>query len=330
MGLLVEGKWQDQWYDTSRSGGRFERAAARFRNWITPDGSPGSSGVGGFKAEPGRYHLYVSYACPWAHRTLIYRQIKGLSGMIGLSVTHWHMGQNGWTFEDGEGVVVDPMVHARYLYEIYLAAAPDMTGRCTVPILWDRQKRTIVSNESAEIIRMFNSAFDGCGATAGDYYPAELREDIDALNERIYHTLNNGVYRSGFATTQAAYEEAVMPLFKMLDDLESTLSTRRFLCGDRITEADWRLLPTLLRFDLIYHGHFKCNLFRLIDYPNLWGYTRDLYQQPGVAQTCNFFHAKQHYYGSHPSVNPSRIVPIGPELNFEAPHDRQRLGGHGI
>ncbi|MDT0634642.1 glutathione S-transferase family protein [Spectribacter hydrogenoxidans] len=322
MGLLIDGVWHDQWYDTDSTGGRFERNEASFRHWITADGRPGPSGEGGFAAEPGRYHLYVSRACPWAHRTLIYRKLKGLEDMISLSVTHWFMGDKGWTFAEGPGVVPDPIHDADYIHQVYQAAVPDMTGRCTVPLIWDKQRQTIVTNESAEIIRMFNSAFDSVGATPGDYCPADQRDEIDALNERIYHTVNNGVYKAGFATTQQAYEEAVAPLFDTLDFLEDRLSRQRYLCGDAITEADWRLLPTLLRFDLVYHGHFKCNRRRIVDYPNLWGYTRDLYQQPGIADTCNFDHAKRHYYESHDTVNPTRIVPVGPDMDLDAPHGR--------
>lgn len=322
MGLLIDGQWHDQWYDTDQSGGRFERTEAQWRNWVTPDGAPGPSGDGGFKAEPGRYHLYVSYACPWAHRTLIYRQLKGLTNMIGLSVVHWRMREHGWTFDAADGVIPDPHLGAERLYQIYQAADPKATCRSTVPILWDTQHRTLVSNESAEIIRMFNSAFDGVGAAPGDYYPEALRAEIDALNERIYTTVNNGVYRAGFATTQAAYEEAVYPLFDTLNWLEARLATRRYLCGDQPTEADWRLLPTLLRFDLVYVGHFKCNLKRLVDYPHLWAYTRDLYQHPGIADTCNFEHAQRHYYESHPTINPTGIVPAGPQLDLDAPHGR--------
>lgn len=322
MGLLIDGVWHDQWYDTDSTGGRFERNEAKFRNWITADGRAGPSGEGGFAAEPGRYHLYVSWACPWAHRTLIYRKLKGLEDMISLSVTHWFMGEKGWTFADGPGVIPDPIHHADFIHQAYQAAVPDMTGRCTVPLIWDKQRNAIVTNESAEIIRMFNSAFDGVGAAPGDYCPEHLRDEIDSLNERIYHTVNNGVYKSGFATSQQAYEEAVEPLFDTLDFLEDRLSRQRYLCGDAITEADWRLLPTLLRFDLVYHGHFKCNRRRIVDYPNLWGYTRDLYQQPGIADTCNFAHAKRHYYESHDTVNPTGIVPLGPDVDFNTPHGR--------
>ena len=325
MGLLINGQWHDQWYDTDQHGGRFKRQEQAFRHWVTADGSPGPSGDGGFAAEPGRYHLYVSYACPWAHRTLIFRALKGLERFIDVSVVHWHMGSEGWTFEPGEGVTGDKlMAHAR-LQDVYLAADPDMTGRVTVPILWDTRRQTIVNNESAEIIRMFNSAFDAIGAKAGDYYPEHLRDDIDRLNAKIYDSVNNGVYKAGFASTQAAYDEAVVPLFETLDWLEARLASQRFLLGDQPTEADWRLFPTLLRFDTAYHGHFKCNRRRIVDYPHLWAYTRDLYQWPGIASTVNLTHVARHYYGSHPAVNPTGVVPIGPELDFDAPHDRDAL-----
>ncbi|MEM9114190.1 MAG: glutathione S-transferase family protein [Myxococcota bacterium] len=322
MGLLVDGQWKDKWYETKKSGGRFVRQDAKFRNWVTSDGAPGPSGEGGFEAEKGRYHLYVSYACPWAHRTLIYRSLKSLQDHVSLSVVHWFMGEQGWTFEEGPGVVSDPINGARYIYNVYQAADPHFTGRCTVPILWDKKRSTIVSNESSEIIRRFNSAFDGVGARPGDYLPEAHREEIERLNARIYETVNNGVYRSGFATSQEAYEEAVVPLFETLDVLEERLGHSRFLCGSQPTEADWRLLPTLLRFDLVYYGHFKCNLRRIVDYENLWAYTRDLYQHAGVAETCNFEHAQRHYYQSHESVNPTRIVPKGPLLDFNQAHGR--------
>ena len=322
MGLLVQGEWRDQWYDTESTGGRFVRQDSAFRNWITANGDPGPTGEGGFKAEPGRYRLYVSYACPWAHRTLIFRVLKGLEKMIDLSVVHWFMGDQGWSFEPGEGVIPDPLMQAKYLHEIYTKAQSDYTGRVTVPVLWDKQTHTIVNNESAEIIRMFNSAFDGAGATPGDYYPADLRDEIHAINDRVYHTVNNGVYKAGFATTQAAYEEAIAPLFETLDWLENQLATQRYLCGDRITEADWRLFTTLVRFDPVYFGHFKCNRKRIVDYPHLWGYVRDLYQTPKVADTVNFNHIKRHYYQSHATINPTRIVPVGPEIDFQAPHNR--------
>ncbi len=325
MGLLIEGEWVDRWYDTASSGGRFVREDAQFRNWITPDGSPGPSGEGGFPAEPGRYHLYVSLACPWAHRTLIFRRLKGLEAMIGVSVVHWHMGDRGWTFERGPGATGDRLYGHCFLYELYRRAKPDYSGRVTVPVLWDKRRETIVSNESSEIIRMLGRAFDGIGARPGDYYPAPLRSEIDALNARIYETVNNGVYRSGFATTQAAYEEAVTALFDSLAWLEDRLSSRRYLLGPRITEADWRLFTTLVRFDPVYHGHFKCNLRRLVDYPNLWGYTRELYQWRGVAETVEMTHIKRHYYGCHRTINPTGIVPLGPEIDFTAPHGRAHL-----
>ncbi|HTR16945.1 MAG TPA: glutathione S-transferase family protein [Acetobacteraceae bacterium] len=319
MGRLVEGIWHDEWYDTSRSSGAFVRESTTFRNWITPDGHPGPTGTGGFPAVPGRYHLYVSLACPWAHRTLILRALKGLAPMIGVSVTHWLMADEGWTFAPGEGVVPDTVNGVTRLHELYTRADPAYTGRVTVPVLWDKERRTIVSNESADIIRMFSSAFDRVGAHPGDYYPAPLRPKIDALNTRIYDTVNNGVYKAGFATTQAAYEAAVFPLFETLNWLEQRLSSRALLCGDVLTEADIRLFTTLVRFDAVYHGHFKCNLRRLTDYPHLWSFTRALYQHPGVRETVNFTHIKRHYYQSHRTINPSGIVPVGPELDFDAP-----------
>ncbi len=326
MGLLVDGKWHDQWYDTGSSGGRFVRSEAPFRNWITADGSPGPSGTGGFAAEAGRYHLYVSLACPWAHRTLIFRKLKGLERMIDVSVVHWLMREQGWTFAATRGATGDRLYGSAYLHEIYTRARPDHTGRVTVPVLWDKQRQTIVSNESAEIIRMLNTAFDTAGATPGDYYPAELRPEIDAINARVYATVNNGVYRAGFATTQTAYDEAVSELFASLDWLEELLGRRRYLAGARVTEADWRLFTTLVRFDPVYHGHFKCNLRRLVDYPNLWGYLRELYQWPGVAETVDLVHIKHHYYASHLTVNPTGIVPKGPLIDYGTPHGRDRLG----
>lgn len=325
MGLLIDGQWHDQWYDTDKHGGRFKRQKQAFRHWITPDGQAGPTGDAGFAAESGRYHLYISYACPWAHRALIFRAIKGLTDMIDVSVVHWHMGEDGWTFAPGEGVTGDKLMGHELLRDVYLAAEPNMTGRVTVPILWDTRRDTIVNNESAEIIRMFNTAFDGIGATPGDYYPPALREQIDAFNDRIYDTVNNGVYKAGFASTQAAYDEAVEPLFDSLDWLESCLADQRFLTGHQPTEADWRLFPTLLRFDTAYHGHFKCNRRRIVDYPNLWAYTRDLYQWPGIADTIDLGHVARHYYGSHPAVNPTGVVPIGPDLDFEQPHQRAAL-----
>ncbi|MDE0843444.1 glutathione S-transferase family protein [Psychrobacter pacificensis] len=325
MGLLVDGKWQDKWYDTEENGGRFEREDAGFRNWVTVDGSAGPTGVGGFKAEPDRYHLYVSLACPWAHRTLIYRKLKGLEQIIPISVVNPYMGENGWTFAEGEGVIPDPLIHADYAYELYIKAKPNYTGRVTVPILWDKKTNTIVSNESSEIIRMFNSAFDDVGALAGDFSPASLLPEIDDINAFVYTTINNGVYKAGFSTTQEAYEEAVIELFAALDTLEARLADKRYLTGSTITEADWRLFTTLVRFDAVYVGHFKCNLRRIIDYPNLWGYLRDLYQVPGIAETVNMEHIKQHYYTSHANINPTRIIPIGPAIDFTTAHHRDQL-----
>jgi putative glutathione S-transferase len=325
MGLLVNGHWSDRWYDTSAAGGRFLRQESGFRNWITPDGTPGPTGEGGFKAETGRYHLYVSLACPWAHRTLIFRALKGLETAISVSVVHWFMGKHGWTFDEGPGVIPDPILGAQRLYEVYTRSNPAYTGRVTVPVLWDKRRSVIVSNESSEIIRMLNSAFDDIGASPVDLHPGELREMIDTFNRRIYATVNNGVYKAGFATTQDAYEEAVRPLFSTLDVLEDRLATHRYLCGERLTEADWRLFTTLVRFDAVYVGHFKCNLRRIVDYPNLWGFTRELYQYPGIAETINFTHIKRHYYQSHESINPTHIVPVGPDLDFLSPHGRKRL-----
>ncbi|MDH3231393.1 MAG: glutathione S-transferase family protein [Alphaproteobacteria bacterium] len=325
MGLLIDGVWHDQWYDTRKTGGRFERQESAFRNWVTADGTPGPAGAGGFKAEPGRYHLYVSLACPWAHRTLIFRALKGLEDMVSVSVVNPLMLKQGWTFEPGDGVVPDSVNGADFMHRIYARADPAYTGRASVPVLWDRAQATIVNNESSEIIRMFNSAFDGVGATGPDFYPEPLHAAIDEINGPIYETVNNGVYRAGFATTQQAYDEAVATLFETLDMLEERLARQRYLTGDRITEADWRLFTTLVRFDPVYAGHFKCNVRRLVDYPNLWGYTRELYQVPGVAGTVNMDHIKNHYYGSHETINPTRIVPAGPTIDFTAPHGRDHL-----
>ncbi len=325
MGLLVDGKWVDQWYDTKASKGHFKRKPSQFRNWITADGSAGLSGKTGFKAEAGRYHLYISNACPWAHRTMIFRCLKGLEDMIDVSVVHPFMGADGWTFAEGKGVVPDPINNVEFAHQIYTAADADYTGRVTVPILWDKAQGTIVSNESSEIIRMFNTAFDGVGAKVGDFYPEAKRAEIDALNERIYSSVNNGVYKAGFSTTQAAYEEAVVPLFESLDWLEGILAKQRYLTGGKITEADWRLFTTLIRFDPVYVGHFKCNLKRIQDFPALSGYVRDLFQHPGVAKTVNMAHIKDHYYGSHESVNPTRVVPLGPEIDNFAPHGRAAM-----
>lgn len=326
MGLLVNGAWRDQWYDTKSTGGKFVRKPSRFRNWITPDGAPGPSGEGGFEAEADRYHLYISYACPWAHRTLIFRELKGLQDKISLSVVHPFMAGEGWTFDATyPGATGDAINDAGRLYEIYLKTDATYTGRVTVPVLWDKKRGTIVSNESSEIIRMFNASFDAVGARPGDYYPEPLRSEIDALNERVYDTVNNGVYKAGFATTQEAYEDAVVPLFESLDWLEARLARSRYLLGSAVTEADWRLFTTLVRFDPVYVGHFKCNLKRIADYPNLSGYVRDLYQQPGVAATVRLDHIKTHYYASHVTINPTRVVPLGPQVDYAAPHSRGLL-----
>lgn len=326
MGQLIDGKWHDVWYDTKSTGGAFKRSQAKFRNWITSDGEAGPSGVGGFTAEAGRYHLYVSLACPWAHRTLIFRQIKDLSDLIDVSVVHPDMLSEGWSLNDDyPGATGDKLYDVPLLHNVYTKAQPHMSGRVTVPILWDKQRETIVSNESSEIIRMFNSAFNRLTGNSDDYWPVELRDAMVPINDRIYDTLNNGVYKCGFATSQKAYDAAVGPLFDTLDWLESQLSENRYLMGDRITEADWRLFTTLVRFDLVYHGHFKCNRARIIDYPNIWGYLRELYQWPGVAETVNFDHITRHYHYSHDTVNPHRIVPTGPKLDFDASHDRNLL-----
>lgn len=316
MGLLVDGKWHDQWYDTEGNGGRFIRQESQFRNWITADGSAGPSGEGGFKAEPGRYHLYVALACPWANRALIMRKLKGLEEMISVSVVNPLMAENGWTFEPEEGVIPDPVIDAKFLYELYTHVEPEYSGRVTVPVLYDLKQNKIVNNESAEIMRILNSAFDEIGAKEGDYYPEELRSEIDAINEKVYHSVNNGVYKAGFATKQEVYQEEVAKLFDALDELEERLGKNRYLVGDQITEADWRLFTTLIRFDSVYYGHFKCNIKRITDYKNLWRYTRELYNWPGIAETINFKHIKEHYYCSHKNINPTGIVPVGPKLNF--------------
>lgn len=323
MGRLVDGDWKTEWYDTSSTGGHFKRTEAAFRNWITEDGSAGPSGEGGYAAESGRYHLYVSFACPWAHRALIFRALKGLEDHISVDVVHPDMLDDGWSFAaDFPGATGDRLLGKPYLRDVYLAALPGMTGRVTVPILWDKKTKTIVSNESSEIIRMFNSAFDRITGNTADYWPEDMRAEIEEVNGRIYNTLNNGVYKSGFATTQSAYDEAVATLFETMDWLEARLSTRRYLMGDRITEADWRLVPTLFRFDPVYVGHFKCDRNRLVDFPNLWGYTRELYQWPGVAETVNFDHIRRHYHLSHETINPHRILPIGAYIDWNAPHRR--------
>ncbi|WP_337245559.1 glutathione S-transferase family protein [Luteimonas sp. gir] len=316
MGMLIEGRWHRDDDGLVDGDGRLARPQTQFRNWITVDGRAGPTGEGGFAAQPGRYHLYVARACPWAHRTTLFRELKGLQGMIGLSVTHWLMADDGWTFAQGPGVVPDRVNGVDTVWQLYTAADPRYTGRVSVPVLWDTQRATIVSNESADIIRMFNSAFDEVGAAEGDYYPPDLREEIDAVNARIYDGLNNGVYKAGFATQQAAYDEAVEAVFATLDWLELRLSGEPFLCGHTLTEADWRLFTTLLRFDAVYHGHFKCNLRRLIDYPALLAYTQRLYRHPAVAPTVDFDHIKRHYYQSHRQINPTGIVPAGPVPPF--------------
>ena len=323
MGMLVDGQWHVQPILTESSSGRFQRRESSFRNWIRSDGS--TLLTPGFAPEVGRYHLYVSWACPWAHRTLIFRKLKGLEEAISVSVVDWFMGDDGWYFSDRDGATFDPIMGAEYMHQIYSAADPSYTGRVTVPVLWDKKTKSIVNNESSEIIRMFNSAFNEIGDTSVDYYPEALRSEIDEINERIYHTVNNGVYKSGFATTQEAYEEAVTALFDTLDLLEDRLRNQRYLVGSQITEADWRLFPTLVRFDPVYVGHFKCNIRRIVDYPALSNYLRDLYQMPGIAETVNFKHIKNHYYSSHESVNPTRIVPVGPQVNLNAPHNRHLL-----
>ena len=334
MGQLIDGQWQGE--DAARSTDAFERQAASFRDWVTADGQPNDDtphGARTFPAEPGRYHLYVAWACPWAHRTLILRSLKGLQSMISVSVLHPLMSAEGWRFgsdrEDTGEASIDHANGKRYLYEVYQAASSRFTGRVTVPVLWDRVRGNIVSNESADIVRMFNRAFDAQGAEPQDYYPKTLRAEIDTLNARIYETVNNGVYRAGFAGSQAAYEAAVTPLFETLGWLETRLATRRYLLGDATTEADWRLLPTLLRFDAIYAVHFKCSKRRLIDYPNLWAYTRDLYQTPGVADTFRLPPTLLHYYASHRSINPKGIVAVPPPLALDAPHKRAALGQRG-
>ncbi len=323
MGLLVDGIWHDTWYETKSTGGAFKRSTAQFRNWITADGSAGPSGTDGFKAESGRYHLYVSYACPWAHRTLIFRALKGLSEHISVSVVHPDMLDKGWTFEtDDAGATGDTLLSKSYAHQIYTEVDPNYTGRVTVPILWDKTRHTIVSNESSEIIRMLNAAFDGITGNTLDFWPEEKRDAIEEINTRIYDTVNNGVYKAGFATTQAAYDAAIQPLFDTLDWLDAHLGQNRYLLGDTLTEADWRLFTTLVRFDPVYHLHFKCNKKRLIDYPNLWAYTRELYQVPGVAETVHLRHIVRHYHYSHDTINPHRILPINPDLNWDAPHGR--------
>jgi putative glutathione S-transferase len=324
MGMLVDGKWHDVWYDTKASQGRFVRSESQFRHWITPDGSPGPSGAGGFAAEPGRYHLYVSLACPWAHRVLIYRKLKELEDLLPISAVNLYMGAEGWTFDDGPGVIPDTVNGVKRLYELYTIADPHYSGRATIPVIWDKKQRTIVSNESSEIVRTLNTAFDRITRNDLDLYPEPLRAKIDEWNAYIYPNLNNGVYRAGFATTQDAYEEAAKEVFAALDKIEAQLATTRYLAGRQLTEADVRLFTTLARFDAVYFGHFKCNRRRIVDYPNLWGYVRDIYQMPGIAETVNVEFYKRHYYGSHTTINPHLIVPIGPDIDFTTPHGRER------
>jgi len=326
MGLLVEGTWQDSWYDTAATGGAFKRGEAQFRNWVTADGSAGPTGAGGFKAESGRYHLYVSHACPWANRTTIFRSLKGLEDHIDVSVVHPDMLNDGWTFgTDFDGATGDRLFGLSFARDIYTKAQPDVTTRVTVPILWDKVRGTIVSNESSEIIRMFNSAFDGITGNDADYYPQDLRPQIDVVNARVYSDINNGVYKSGFATSQSAYDTAVHAVFDALDWVEGLLAENRYLTGDRLTEADWRLFTTLVRFDPVYHLHFKCNRRRIVDYPHLWAYTREMYQMPGVAGTVHFDHIVRHYHYSHETINPHRIIPINPAIDWLQPHRREVL-----
>jgi len=325
MGLLVNGKWQDKWYDTDASGGEFKREEAQLRNWVTADGSAGPDGKGGFPAQPDRYHLYVSLACPWAHRTLIMRHLKGLEDLISVSVVSPDMLKHGWTFDRDAGSTGDQLHNFDFMHQVYTKNISDYTGRVTVPVLWDKQQSCIVSNESAEIIRMFNSAFNALTGNTTDYYPAELRQDIDQINDLIYNTVNNGVYKAGFATRQQAYEKAFGELFNTLDLLEERLGSQRYLVGSTVTEADWRLFTTLIRFDAVYHGHFKCNKRRIEDYPALSNYVRELYQTANVADTVNFQHIQRHYYYSHDMINPTRIVPAGPAMDYLRPHNRDTL-----
>mgnify|MGYP000179126557 CR=1 FL=1 len=325
MGMLIDGVWHDVWYDTKETRGHFKRSEAQFRNYVTVDGEPGPTGVGGFKAEAGRYHLYVSLACPWAHRTLIFRKLKGLEDLVSVSIVDPYMLENGWEFKNRRGGTVDHLFGNDYLWQVYTRADPTYSGRVTVPVLWDKKLETIVSNESSEIIRMFNSAFDHLTGSNDDFYPADLRAEIDMLNAQIYDSVNNGVYKCGFATTQEAYESHIGPLFNTLDQLEKRLSKNRYLLGANVTEADWRLFTTLIRFDPVYVGHFKCNIRQIAEYRNLSAYLRDLYQIPGVSDTVDFYHIKHHYYGSHHMINPTRIVPVGPDQDLWVPHGREHI-----
>jgi len=312
MGRLVEGEWRDEWYDTESTGGAFKREDAGFREQVG-ERSP-------YPPESGRYHLYVSLACPWAHRTLIMRKLKGLESHIDVTVTHPHMLESGWRYAPPE-----PLYGFEFHHQLYTRDTPDYSGRVTVPVLWDKQTASIVNNESAEILRLFNSAFNSLTGNTDDYYPQALHGEIDRINERVYNDINNGVYKAGFATTQEAYEKACAALFAALDWVEELLTTRRYLAGRRVTEADWRLFTTLVRFDPVYHGHFKCNIRRIQDYPQLSGYLRELYQWPGVAETVNFEHIKQHYYYSHDNINPTRIVPLGMGQDLQQAHGRSHL-----
>jgi len=325
MGLLINGEWHDQWYDTSKTGGAFVRNEAQFRNWVTADGSAGPSGKGGFMAESGRYHLYVSLACPWAHRTLIFRKLKELEQHIGVSVVDPHMLEQGWAFTGNLGSNLDEINGHDFLHRLYSQAKANYSGRVTVPVLWDKQRNTIVSNESSEIIRMLNTAFKGLTNASNDFYPDSLQAEIDNINNFVYHNINNGVYRCGFATKQSAYDQAFEELFNALDKMETRLTQQRYLVGDQITEADWRLFTTLIRFDAVYVGHFKCNRQRIDDYANLSNYLRELYQVSSIAETVNMEHIKQHYYYSHDTINPSRVVPRGPALDFDKPHNRNSI-----
>ena len=322
MGLIQNGQWVDQWYETKNNGGEFRRQDSRFRSWLTADGQAGPSGEAGFKAEKGRYHLYVSLACPWAHRTLIFRQLKNLQEYIDVTVVDAVMLENGWEFSSPQQ---EPLYDFNYAYQLYLKADNQYEGRVTVPILWDKKTQTIVSNESSEIIRMFNSAFNHLTDNHDDYYPEELHKKIDAINDRVYDSINNGVYRAGFATTQAAYESAFHQLFDALDWVEGLLTNQRYLVGETLTEADWRLFTTLIRFDAVYFGHFKTNKKMLANYPAISGYVRELYQVPGVAETVSFEHIKTHYYASHLTINPTGVIPLGPEQDFNLAHGREHL-----
>jgi putative glutathione S-transferase len=327
MGLLVDGVWRDDSHDVKRvQDGRFVRPQTRYRNWVTADGQPGPSGEGGFPAERGRYHLYVALACPWAHRTIIFRKLKGLEETIGMTIVDPVRDERGWAFREGPGHSEDPVNGFTFLSEAYLATDPNYRGRVTVPVLWDKKTKRIVSNSDDDLLRMLNSEFSDFATNPYDFYPADLRNEIEALNKTIYERVNNGVYLAGFATRQKPYERAATRLFETLDQLDARLATSRYLFGSRMTETDWRLFPTLIRFDAVYHGHFKCNLRRIVDYPNLWPYLRDLYQHDGVAETVNFDHIKRHYYMTHDNINPTRIVPIGPALDLNAPHGRGETG----